>query len=86
LFIAGLQVPEISFKEVVGKGFIVAPEQIGATCVNIGRVGGVTVTVADPVFPVPVNPPPVTDIIVYVEVVIGLTGMLTVPEHVPVAS
>ena len=37
---------------------------------------GVTVTVADPVFPVPV-PPPVTDTILYVEVYVGLTGMLT---------
>ncbi len=74
------------FKELIGKEFIVAPEQIGATWLNDGSVGGVTVTVADPVFPVPVNPPPVTDTIVYVEVVIGLTGMLTVPEHVPVAE
>ena len=37
---------------------------------------GVTVTVADPVFPVPV-PPPVTDTILYVEVAVGLTAMLT---------
>jgi hypothetical protein len=35
-----------------------------------------TVTVAEPVFPVP-EPPPVTDTIVYVEVAVGLTGILT---------
>ena len=35
-----------------------------------------TVTIADPEFPVPV-PPPVTDTIVYVEVDVGLTGILT---------
>ena len=37
---------------------------------------GVTVTVADPEFPVPV-PPPVTDTILYVEVAVGLTAMIT---------
>ena len=37
---------------------------------------GVIVIVAAPLFPVPV-PPPVTDTIVYVEVVVGFTGMLT---------
>ena len=43
----------------------------------VGCAGtGVTVTVADPVFPEPV-PPPVTDTIVYVEVDVGLTAMLT---------
>jgi hypothetical protein len=35
-----------------------------------------TVTVAEPVFPVPV-PPPVTDTIEYVEVDVGLTDILT---------
>jgi len=54
----GLQVPVMLFVELVGKEFIVAPEQIGATWLNDGSVGGVTVTVADPVFPVPVSPEP----------------------------
>jgi hypothetical protein len=54
----GLQVPVMLFVELVGKEFIVAPEQIGATCVNVGSVGAVTETVADPVFPEPVSPEP----------------------------
>ena len=65
------------FVELVGKEFIVAPEQIAATCVNDGSAGGVTVTVGAPVFPVPVTPP-ITDTIEYVDVAIGLTEILIV--------
>ena len=39
-------------------------------------IAWLTVTVAESVFPEPV-PPPVTDTIVYVEVDVGLTGILT---------
>ena len=43
LLIAGDQVPEIPFVELVGSGDIVAPEQNGPTCVNKGLVFGVIV-------------------------------------------
>jgi hypothetical protein len=47
LFIAGNQVPVIAvvFVEEVGNGASVAPEQIAATCVNIGVTIGFTVIV-----------------------------------------
>ena len=73
----------IPLLEVVGKTGAVAPEQIAANEAKVGVTVGVTVTVADPVFPVPV-PPPATDTILYVEVAVGLTAMLTglAPEAV----
>jgi len=44
LFTAGDHVPITPFVDVVGKAANVAPAQIGATCVNVGVVLGVTVT------------------------------------------
>jgi hypothetical protein len=43
LLIAGDQVPVIPLFDVVGKAGIVAPEQYGPACVNVGVVGAVTV-------------------------------------------
>ena len=48
LFKAGDHVPAIPLLEVVGKAAKVAPEQIGATCVNVGIADGLTVTVIKP--------------------------------------
>ena len=45
LFNAGAQVPVIPFVEVVGNGAKVAPEQIGATALNVGVTFGLTVMV-----------------------------------------
>ena len=45
MFTAGDQVPVTALDEVVGKAAIVAPEQTGATCVNVGVVFGLTVMV-----------------------------------------
>ena len=45
LFKAGAQVPVIPLLEVVGNGDKVAPEQIGATAVNVGVIFGLTVMV-----------------------------------------
>ena len=45
LLIAGDQVPVIPLVEVVGNADKLAPEQIDATCVNVGVVFGVTVIV-----------------------------------------
>ena len=45
LFNAGDQVPVILFKEVVGKGARVAPEQIGATVLNKGVIEVLTTMV-----------------------------------------
>ena len=45
LFSAGAQVPVIPLFDVVGNGFSVAPEQIGATAVNVGVMFGLTVIV-----------------------------------------
>ena len=42
---AGDQVPVMPFVDVVGKGDKVAPEQIGATAVNVGVVLVLTVIV-----------------------------------------
>jgi hypothetical protein len=42
---AGVQVPVIPLLEVVGSGAKVAPEQIGATAVNVGVVLLLTVMV-----------------------------------------
>ena len=44
LFKAGAQVPVMPLLEVVGSADTVAPEQIGATVVNVGVMFGVTVT------------------------------------------
>ena len=38
LLIAGDQVPEIPFVELIGSGDIVTPEQKGPTCVKVGVV------------------------------------------------
>jgi len=48
--IAGDQVPKIPLVEVVGKAPKFAPEQIGATCENVGVDFGVTVMVIVAVF------------------------------------
>ena len=42
---AGVHVPVIPLLDVVGKGVRVAPEQIGATAVNVGVIFGLTVIV-----------------------------------------
>ena len=46
LFNAGLQVPVIPFREVVGNGDNIAPEQIAATAVNVGVLFGLTFIVS----------------------------------------
>ena len=43
---AGDQVPVMPLFEVVGKAFNVAPEQIGATALNVGRIFGLTTIVS----------------------------------------
>ena len=43
LFSAGAQVPVIPLVDVVGSAVSVAPEQIGATAVNVGVIFGLTV-------------------------------------------
>ena len=45
LFKAGAQVPVIPLLEVVGSAVSVAPEQMGATAVNVGGMVGFTVIV-----------------------------------------
>ncbi len=45
LFNAGDHVPVMPFVDVVGKAAKVAPEQIGATAVNVGVTLGLTVMV-----------------------------------------
>ena len=45
LFTAGAHVPVTAFVEVVGNANKLAPEQIAATCVNIGVILAVTVIV-----------------------------------------
>jgi hypothetical protein len=45
LFNAGDHVPEIPLVEVVGNEDNVAPEQIGATAVNVGVTSGLTVII-----------------------------------------
>ena len=45
LFSAGAQVPVIPLLEVVGNADKVAPEQMGATAVNVGVMFGLTVMV-----------------------------------------
>ena len=45
LFRAGDQVPVIPLSDVVDSGESVAPEQIGATAVNVGVTFGLTVMV-----------------------------------------
>ena len=45
LFKAGAHVPVIPLFDVVGNADKVAPEQIGATAVNVGVIFGLTVTV-----------------------------------------
>jgi hypothetical protein len=49
--IAGDHVPVIPLVEIVGNAANVAPEQIAATCVNVGVVFGVTVIVIGAVVP-----------------------------------
>jgi len=44
---AGDQVPVIPLLEVVGSAVSVAPEQIGATAVNVGVMFGLTVIVKE---------------------------------------
>jgi hypothetical protein len=43
LFNAGDHVPAILLVDVVGNALNVAPEQIAATCVNVGVVKGLTI-------------------------------------------
>jgi len=43
---AGAQVPVMPLLEVIGKAVRVAPEQIGATAVNVGVMFGLTVIVS----------------------------------------
>ena len=45
LLSAGAQVPVIPLLDVVGNGFNVPPEQIGATALNVGVMFGLTVMV-----------------------------------------
>ena len=45
LFSAGDQVPVMPLLDVVGNGLSVAPEQIGATAVNVGVMFGLTTIV-----------------------------------------
>ena len=45
LFSAGAQVPVIPLVDVVGNGANTAPEQMGATAVNVGVMFGLTVIV-----------------------------------------
>ena len=45
LFNAGAQVPVIPLLDVVGKAVNVAPEQIGATALNVGVMLGLTTIV-----------------------------------------
>jgi len=45
LFSAGAQAPVIPLLDVVGRAVRVAPEQIGATAVNVGIIFGLTVMV-----------------------------------------
>ena len=46
MFSAGDQVPVMPLFEVVGRADKVAPEQIGATAVNVGVMFGLTVIVS----------------------------------------
>jgi hypothetical protein len=50
LLITGVQLPVIPFVEVVGKALNAAPEQIGATALNVGVKIGFTVMVIVAVF------------------------------------
>ena len=45
MFNAGAQAPVIPLLDVVGRAVSVAPEQIGATAVNVGVIFGLTVMV-----------------------------------------
>ena len=45
MFSAGAQVPVMPLLDVVGRADKVAPEQIGATAVNVGVMFGLTVIV-----------------------------------------
>ena len=46
MFNAGAQVPVMPLLEVVGSAVSVAPEQIGATALNVGVIFGLTVIVS----------------------------------------
>jgi len=76
LLSAGDQVPVIPLLDVVGSALSVAPEQIGATAVNVGVMFGLTVTVVDPA--VLVHPVAVTvTVTLYVPALATVTaGML----------
>ena len=74
LLIAGAQVPVTALVEVVGK-VKVPPLQIAATCVKVGTVLGLTVTVSEAVV---AHPAPV-GVNVYVVVAV----LLTAGNHVP---
>ena len=45
LFNAGIQLPEIPFKEVVGNGEMLDPLQTGETVANVGLIKGLTVMI-----------------------------------------
>ncbi len=57
LFIVGDQVPVTPLFEVVDKADKIAPEQIGATWLNVGVIAGFTITFLQSVAQVPVQPP-----------------------------
>ena len=73
---AGDQVPVIPLFDVVGNAAKVAPEQIAATCVNVGVVFGVTVIVMVAV--VAHNP------VVGVKVYVVVAALSKVGDQVPV--
>ena len=74
LLIAGAQVPVIAFVEVVGR-LKLPPLQIAETCVNVGTVLGLTVTVSEAVV---AQPAPVG-----VNVYVVVDVLLTAGDHVP---
>ena len=77
MFKAGAQVPVIPLLEVVGSADKVAPEQIGATALNVGVMFGFTVTVNV----VPATHPAEVGVNTYVPELLGST---IAGDHVPV--
>ena len=75
LFSAGAHVPVIPLLEVVGSGAKVAPEQIGATALNVGVIFGLTVIVKVAV----VAHCPAAGVKVYVVVAVLLSAGVQVP-------
>lgn len=75
LFNAGLQVPLIPFRELVGNGFKVVPAQNGPTLVKLGVTIGLTVMV----IVVVVAHCPAVGVKVYVVVAVLLIAGLQVP-------